>query len=324
MRRGVMVCLLGAALLVLGAGVVVAGENVQGAIEHAPGYWTEERIKEALQNPADIPREGAPRLFIEEETPPDPPILVPPQMPEGGSPMEPVSESLPQTSLACPASAYSWWFDTNNTAYPQCTVGRLLFTGSNGKPMACSGALVYKNIVLTAGHCVTSNQVWHANIRFVPGYKQGSRPYGTIYAKTAWVKSSWFYHENFGRDVAFVKLWSDVGNRTGWLGQLYNATRADLSWYQNGYPSEPPFSGYLLAVNLASYGGSFSTLPPAMAIGSALTKGSSGGPWILFRDKGPYANSVTSFHLISCPRTKGGPYFDSDIHSMFVGIRDAK
>lgn len=301
----------------------LAEEDVQGVIQQTPGYWTQEKMDEAIANPADGKIEGTQQLIIEQE-PSDPPILVPPNIKDKNS-FNTLDLSAPFTlSLACPASGYSWSFDTNNTDYPERVIGKLFFTDSQGIAKVCSASLISADIIATAGHCVTSNKKWHTNILFVPGYKYDERPYGTFSVKAARVKTSWFNDANYGRDVAFAKLWTNLGDSIGWLGHWYNANPASLQWYQCGYPAADPFDGSIMAVNLAGYGGRHATIPQAIAIGSALTPGSSGGPWVLLREDGPYANSVTSFHLVSCPETKGGPYFDTDIYEMYERLRDSQ
>jgi hypothetical protein len=68
------------------------------------------------------------------------------------------------------------------------TAGKVFFSTNSGT-FACSGDAVAsgnRSIVATAGHCVVdagTGEVYH-NWVFIPGYHQGSRPYGTFTASS--------------------------------------------------------------------------------------------------------------------------------------------
>src|SRR6266705_1939493 len=69
----------------------------------------------------------------------------------------------------------------------------------------CTAAVVaspVKNLVITAAHCVSGRRP--GDLAFVPGYRNGSRPYGTWIARRIVVDSGWADHRNPNRDVAFL------------------------------------------------------------------------------------------------------------------------
>jgi V8-like Glu-specific endopeptidase len=59
-----------------------------------------------------------------------------------------------------------------------------------------------KDLVITAAHCVYGQQPGH--IAFVPGYRNGSHPYGAWIVRQIVVDSGWRTSRNPNRDVAFL------------------------------------------------------------------------------------------------------------------------
>jgi V8-like Glu-specific endopeptidase len=68
-----------------------------------------------------------------------------------------------------------------------------------------------KDLVITAAHCVYGQQPGH--IAFVPGYRNGSHPYGAWIVRQIVVDSGWRTSRNPNRDVAFL-----VAGRPGPVG----------------------------------------------------------------------------------------------------------
>ncbi|MEV7077961.1 hypothetical protein AB0N88_05375 [Streptomyces sp. NPDC093516] len=65
-------------------------------------------------------------------------------------------------------------------------MGKLFFT-DHGEDASCTATVVTganSSTVVTAGHCVNSSDLlgednqWTTNVMFVPGYRDGSAPYG--------------------------------------------------------------------------------------------------------------------------------------------------
>jgi V8-like Glu-specific endopeptidase len=59
-----------------------------------------------------------------------------------------------------------------------------------------------KDLVITAAHCVYGRRP--GQLAFVPGYRNGSRPYGTWIVRNIVVDSGWRASANPNRDVAFL------------------------------------------------------------------------------------------------------------------------
>ncbi len=74
---------------------------------------------------------------------------------------------------------------TTNKTYPFRASGKLFFN-EGSSTFVCSASLIGKGLVVTAAHCVADfgKNTFHTNYRFVPGYKNGSGPYGNWAAKS--------------------------------------------------------------------------------------------------------------------------------------------
>ena len=195
--------------------------------------------------------------------------------------------------------------------------------------MQCSASLINPKLVITAAHCVALGGKWHSGIVFVPAFKDGSMPYGYYGVRDAWVFQSWFYGQNTARDVAVIFLHDPVGDRIGYLG-----VTADIgpnqTWSQIDYPGETgfrgePFDGMDQVWSRSGFGhyNVYTGSPPQLTAGSCLTRGSSGGPWVLWESM--QVNGVVSLVLIyGCPFSFSTPYFDASVGEMMLQARDAQ
>jgi len=214
------------------------------------------------------------------------------------------------------------------TVFPYRSVG-VVFMHQHGFDYVCSGSSVQsapRQVVFTAGHCMDDGH-GHASshVVFVPGYRNGSIPYGTFAARHTWVLPEW---KNGGND-AFDEGAFDVGRNSngrtlqgqvGALGFAWDQSRLQ-HWDLMGYPAEYPFSGEKTVICEASHAfddtavddnnqptGGYDTI----GVGCDMTGGSSGGPWILGLGRGNYLNGVVSYGYDTQPRAIYGPYFGAE------------
>lgn len=186
------------------------------------------------------------------------------------------------TSQVFPANA--------TTTYPYSTVGALFWTDpANGSNWFCSASVLRLRVIATAGHCVASPATsttaahFHTNFLFIPGWRNGTAPFGTFTWRWATTTATWFYSNGSvpnAQDVGLIVM-NDrngykLGQYTGYLGYWTN----QLS-YNNvtmlGFPCN--LDGCeLLEANYAQtfeFGGNNTYI-----FGSNFGPGSSGGPYI--------------------------------------------
>jgi len=182
-----------------------------------------------------------------------------------------------------------------NTSYPDRAAGKLFFKIGTASYI-CSASLVKRGIVVTAAHCVANygRSTFYSGWQFVPGYRNGSAPFGTWTVKQAWIKTAYFNGTDgcavFGivcpDDVAVLILNTQAGGypgtATGWLGYGWNGysftSNHQTQITQFGYPAGLDNAAYMERND--SYGYVSSSNSNNTIIGSNMNGGSSGGPWI--------------------------------------------
>lgn len=216
---------------------------------------------------------------------------VSPVIPEAFSPIN----ATFTTSQVFPANA--------TTTYPYSTVGALFWTDpADNSNWFCSASVLRLRVVATAGHCVASPATstraahFHTNFLFIPGWRNGTAPFGTFTWRWATTTATWFYSNGSvpnAQDVGLIVM-NDrngykLGQYTGYLGYWTN----QLS-YNNvtmlGFPCN--LDGCeLLEANYAQtfeYGGNNTYI-----FGSNFGGGSSGGPYIRDFGRAPSGSAAT-------------------------------
>ncbi|RWP10022.1 MAG: trypsin-like serine protease [Mesorhizobium sp.] len=114
---------------------------------------------------------------------------------------------------------------TDTTGFPARAIVQILFETRSGSQHLCTGTMVSKDTVLTAGHCIhsgTSVGEPYQNFRVMPGRNVGAAPFGRCSGRAAFVLAGWTASitadESRSYDLGAIKLDCDVGNRTGWVG----------------------------------------------------------------------------------------------------------
>jgi hypothetical protein len=176
----------------------------------------------------------------------------------------------------------------------------------------CSASMIGKSLLITAAHCVhdygQQNNGWATKVKFVPAKNQASEPY-LFYESTQYLIPTAYFNGTdtctqtgvvCNNDIALVALGNDssgqqAGNRVGWFGYGWNGysyaiptgtyqsvfgNKLFASITQLGYPDSFD-SGLRMQINTA-YGAYYATGNLKNTwIGSAMTRGSSGGPWLV-------------------------------------------
>jgi V8-like Glu-specific endopeptidase len=281
--------------------VLDAGDSARTAAQ-VSRYWTPKRMENAKPVPALTV--GAPTTQAADE----------------GS-----DAPAPRAGLV----AYSSGELTDTLSFPNRVHGKVFFTRA-GSNWQCSGTAVEAinlSTVITAGHCVHYQGAWATNFAFVPGYRNGNRPYGTWAATEESAPSAWVSSENFRFDVGAAvvaengsgqSLEDVVGARGIRFDQpVSGAVRS------HGYPAGSPFDGSKLRycdstlgfLDPLTAGGSG---PQTMGIGCDMTPGSSGGGWVV----GDSVISLNSYSRSTTPEVMYGPYFGSTIAALYDSVKD--
>jgi len=211
-----------------------------------------------------------------------------------------------------------------NTRFPYRASGKLFFkVGANN--FVCSASLIKRGVIVTAAHCVAKYGAsqFYTNFVFVPGYRDGVAPFGTWNSSNAFVTTAYFGGAA-GQclasapgvickdDVALIELAPQTnpvfpGTSTGWYGYAFGNsgfTGAGLTHItQTGYPVA--LNGGLLMQRNDSQGFRSATNLDNTIIGSLMTGGSSGGPWLNNFGYKPTLNGTT-FGTFSNPNVVVG------------------
>ena len=180
---------------------------------------------------------------------------------------------------------------------------------------------------MTAAHCVADygQSQYYSNWKFTPGYRNGTAPYGVQTVTNAYVLTAYYNGTDnctdpgivCQDDVAILVLKRKgtianpiyVGARTGWLAWGYGgagfAPDSIAEITQLGYPADLDDANYMErndSQGFVSSSNSNNTL-----IGSLMTAGSSGSPWIV--------------NFGTAPTLTGGDAFGSSpIYNAVVGV----
>jgi hypothetical protein len=325
------------------------------APSHQPwwlSHWTRERLEEAeplpiitLPEPAEASEgagepEASPSTEAESSTmtapeasPPADPEATGTGTPEGASTAALSSRVAAQTAAIEGVEVAA----AESTLFPNSANGKLFGTFEvrigphefKKEDYVCSGSVVNTpngNVVLTAGHCAIDPETGtktNSEMIFIPGYRNGTAPYGIWPAEFFTTTETWKNtakegsRPNEGGDIAFIGLSNNsegkaVEKVVGSLGIGFDQV-CNQSYTQFGYPAEAPYSGELLYSHTTGYAGADTEgafTPVPMKIASDFTRGASGGPWAVGIGTGtPTVLSLTAYGYASQPGYLYGPYF---------------
>jgi V8-like Glu-specific endopeptidase len=304
--------------------VVGASEDRAGALS---GYWTAERMRAAV--PADTVKAASadatsakkPRAVA---TGPAAKVL-------GAAP---AGTEQGQAGIAADvraAGAFGLEWPGSQFTPPATTTGKIFFTNSRtGGNFTCSGSAVNseaKNLVITAGHCVHGGRggLFHSNVVFVPGYRDGVAPRGIWAARELWAFNAWIANSDQRWDVGAMIVHPLGGNRlvnvVGGQGIAWNLA-AEQPTFALGYPGNKSGGQRLNYCSGTTFKRmSFIFWTGQIGLNCDMTFGSSGGPWLTgFNGQLGFVHSVVSNGNPAIPKFYG-PYFDTSVGNLYNTLR---
>jgi glutamyl endopeptidase len=127
----------------------------------------------------------------------------------------------------------------NTATYPERANVLIALPGGR-----CSGAMIGRNLVITAGHCVHgggSSGAWVTSATVYPGRSGVFSPFGSCQAKKFYSVLGWTRDKNPAYDFGAIKLDCDIGNRVGWMGFWWqSASLIGKEARISSYPGDKP------------------------------------------------------------------------------------
>lgn len=332
--------LLALVLALLGAFASPASGGVETARVAQSGgevrdYWTNARLGAAQPIEAPLAPAGSMSTGARDRAASSPaPSYVSAAAPEAaaraalrdGSPDRPSNGIIPGTTRD----------EILDPAAPEFSAhGKVFFTipsGAEAGDYVCSGTAVNsrnRSVVWSAGHCVfpEDGTQFVTNWIFVPGYHEGSQPYGQWPAKRLATTGPWQEVTNIKYDLgaAVVRLDAE-GQRlqtvVGGRGIGFDQPR-DHIYRAHGYPAVPPpleFTGEREFRCTSPPTGSDepgTTGPATISIECDMSAGSSGGGWVVDTT----LLSVTSYGYPLDLDQLYGPYMSASAKALYRSVR---
>ncbi|MGQ0837752.1 trypsin-like serine peptidase [Actinokineospora sp.] len=109
----------------------------------------------------------------------------------------------------------------------------------------CTGFMLSRDVLVTAGHCVHWGGQWVTSYTVTPGRTGNTKPFGTCSGgiNDVWTTGNWINGYPSDHDYGIVKLTCDIGYSTGWFGWWYNPSEnlVNQYFYVEGYPGDKPY-----------------------------------------------------------------------------------
>jgi hypothetical protein len=240
---------------VTGPAAAVTDQVSEAAQRRALAHWTRQRMRGATAT-------ALPRTLI-----------------RTALPAVTRTPALPRASRASPEITAPKGIPTASPFSGSPTTGVLFYT-TGGKGHFCTASVVDStadDLALTAAHCVYSKG-FATNIEYVPGYRDGKRPYGVWPVRAITVTNGWKLSHDPDLDFAFLTLAAAGGKqiqaRTG--GLTIRFTR----WYSEKIEVIGHNDSGVEPIRCATKSFRFRTGQMEFYCHGFWT-GTSGGPWII-------------------------------------------
>ena len=261
-------------------------------------YWTEARM--AAAEPLPIPVQTGPKETVSGE----------PHVPED------------ENSRARPKYATSLVEDT--TVFPYQCVGKLYFV-QQGKRRVCSAYVIGQSTIGTAAHCLYRHGQHSEKIVFRARYNNGAHA-GRWGIKQTILPEDWKQTETRRYDMALGITYRPIAPITGKLKWIAKCQVEQNAYTQIGYPAESipdyPFDGkrmWKTVTNDIRY----QSANGLIRAGGNMTKGCSGGPWVVFKDGHWRVNGISVYRPKHEPDYLYSPYFGDEFMKLIKRMKDS-
>ncbi|BBE72132.1 extracellular metalloprotease precursor [Pleomorphomonas sp. SM30] len=137
---------------------------------------------------------------------------------------------------------------TATTTFPYRAIVEILFKQTaGGGYYGCTGWMIGKDTLATAGHCVHKGSGGSAGFYdrttyiLTPGRNAATKPYGTCKARRLYTVAGWANSNDTNYDYGAIKLDCTVGTKTGWFGFYWqSASLTGSPATVTGYPCDKP------------------------------------------------------------------------------------
>jgi len=159
-------------------------------------------------------------------------------------------------------------------SYPFSACGKV-FMGQGW----CSGSHVGEGIIMLAGHCVSDGRGnFGRQFTFCPGYNSGCP--AQFHAVRVITFREYHNGGDFAKDIAFLRVQGNPGQGLNIIANHNRAMMVDAV----GYPNNIGGGQRMICTSNPMAEGNRQHKPVSVQLRSAMTQGSSGGPWIANRN----------------------------------------
>lgn len=212
----------------------------------------------------------------------------------------------------------------DTAAYPHRAIGHLEIIQDNSLAY-CTGWLIDRNSILTAGHCAytggTDNPIETAH--FIPGRNAGVWPYDAASVVEMYAPYEWRFQGKMTHDWAVMQLNWDIGAEVGWFGfyslpgtNRFAGTRARVQ----GYPADKYLGTQWQMAGTVHHSSNRQVFYPMDTFG-----GQSGSPvfkWNRPSCNGPCGFAIHAYGATGNPLNNSGTRITASVFDTIIQIRN--
>lgn len=278
-------------------------------------YWSEQAMAEAEPLLPELDPGSVEQMLLEAEEQAESSDH-PSESPDGAAAL------APEPQPPAPPTGSRTEQVPNRGVLPYCPVGKLFMT-FDGRNFVGSAWTTAGSGVFTAGHCVFDRDGggWADKVLFVPQYHDGAAPRGNWTAVQIASLRGWTENRDFKYDMAAFKTDRPIQPATGSLGWMANFPPDQGPFTSVGYPSAAHPTHGFNGQRMWRSTGRFRSGPNPVQMWNDMTRGCSGGPWVVWKNGQVYANGLNSFRYTNDPASMYSPYFGEGLIALYNWVK---